>query len=154
MSDATRADALDPGARWASPEMRGRLARRHASERRFRLAGLAAIALAIASLGVLLVSIGWNGAPAFSTTELRLDIDLAPATLGLPEDATGRADPAALAAADYRAPLRAALQALFPDVQSRSETRDLVALLSRGAADELQARVESDPSLVGRRVSL
>ena len=153
MSDATRAGALDPGARWASPEMRTRLARRHASERRFRLAGFAAIALAIASLGVLLVSIGWKGAPAFSATELRLDVDLAPAALGL-ADATAAADPAALRAADYRAPLRAALQALFPDVLSHSETRELTALLSRGAADELQARVEADPSLVGRRVSL
>jgi phosphate transport system permease protein len=154
MSDAVRTGAAQPGARWASPEMRSRLARRHASERRFRLAGLAAIALAIASLGVLLASIGWNGAPAFSATELRLDIDLSPAVLGLAADATGPADPAALRSADYRAPLRAALQALLPDVQSRGETRDLVALLSRGAADELQARVEADPSLVGRRVSL
>jgi len=154
MSDAARTGGVVPGARWASAEMRSRLARRHASERRFRLAGLAAIALAIASLGVLLASIGWNGAPAFSATEVRLDVDLSPAALGLPSDPTGAAGPAALHDADYRAPLRAALQALFPDVQSRGEIRDLTALLSRGAADELQARVESDPSLVGRRVSL
>jgi phosphate transport system permease protein len=152
MSDAARTGAVEPGARWASPEMRSRIARRHASERRFRLAGAAAIAIAIASLGVLLTSIGWNGAPAFSATELRLDVDVSPAALGLAADAA--VDSAALRSADYRAPLRAALQALFPDVVSRSETRDLTALLSRGAADELQARVEADPSLVGRRLSL
>jgi phosphate transport system permease protein len=152
MSDAARTGSVEPGARWASPEMRSRIARRHASERRFRLAGAAAIAIAIASLGVLLASIGWNGAPAFSATELRLDVDVSPAALGLAADAA--VDSAALRSADYRAPLRAALQALFPDVVSRSETRDLTALLSRGAADELQARVEADPSLVGRRLSL
>jgi phosphate transport system permease protein len=135
----TEAHVAEPGARWASPEMQRRLAKRHAAERRFRLAGLAAIGLAVASLGVLLVSIAWNGAPAFRTTKLRLDVSF---------------DPAAVASADYRALVRAALEARFPDVQGRRERRELMGLLSRGAEDRLRSLVEEDPSLVGRTVSL
>jgi phosphate transport system permease protein len=141
-------------ARWSSPQMRGRLAKRHAAERRFRRAGLGAIALAVASLGVLLVSIGWNAAPAFFTTELRLDVFLDPAALGVPPDATPKARAAALSGADYRAPLRASLEALFPDVEGRSARRELIGLLSRGAEERLRSLVADDPSLVGQRVSL
>jgi phosphate transport system permease protein len=140
MTDArAAAGAAVPGARWSSPEMRGRLAKRHAAERRFRLAGLVAIALAVASLGVLLASVAWNGAPAFRTTELRLDVVF---------------DPAAVASADYRALLRSALEARFPDVEGRSARRELMALLSRGAEDRLRELIEADPALVGRSVSL
>src|SRR5688572_23049075 len=118
------ADVAVPGARWSSPEMRGRLAKRHAAERRFRPAGLAAIALAVASLGVLLVSIAWNGAPAFRTTELRVDVDFDPALLGIAPDTAPDARAAALASADYRALLRSALEARFPDVEDRSARRE------------------------------
>jgi phosphate transport system permease protein len=148
------ADVVDPGARWSSPEMRGRLAKRHAAERRFRIAGLAAISLAVLSLGVLLASITWSGAPAFRTTELHLDVDFDPAALGIAPDASPEARTAALASADYRALLRSSLEALFPEVQGRGEQRELMSLLSRGAADQLQSLAVSDPSLVGRRVSL
>src|SRR3990172_1771684 len=95
------AGAEDPGARWSSPAMRGRLARRHAFERRFRRAGLAAVGLAIASLGLLLASIAWNGASAFRATELRLDVSFDPAALGV-QDLSGEARAAVLASADYR----------------------------------------------------
>jgi phosphate transport system permease protein len=140
MTEARAAtDVAEPGARWSSPEMRSRLAKRHAAERRFRLAGLGAIALAVLSLGVLLVSIGWNGAPAFRTTELRLDVSF---------------DPTAVASADYRSILRSALETLFPDVQDRSGRRELMALLSRGAEDRLRSLALADPALVGRTVSL
>ena len=147
-------DSDEPGARWSSPEMRSRLAKRHAAERRFRRAGLAAIALAVASLGVLLVSIAWRGMPAFRTTDLRLDVGFDPVALGIPADASPESRAAALASADYRALLRNSLDATFPDVQDRRERRELMALLSRGAEDRLRSLVEADPSLVGRTVSL
>ena len=142
-------DSDEPGARWSSPEMRSRLAKRHAAERRFRRACLAAIALAVASLGVLLVSIAWRGMPAFRTTDLRLDVGFDPVALGIPADASPESRAAALASADYRALLRNSLDATFPDVQDRRERRELMALLSRGAEDRLRSLVEADPSLVG-----
>ena len=153
--DAAAVAATDgAAARWSSPAMHARLARRHAAERWFRRAGLAAIGLAIASLGLLLVSIAWNGASAFRTSELRLDIDFDPAVLGVSTGLAGDERAAALAGADYRALLRAALDALFPAVQERSGRRELMELVSRGAPDELRGLLERDPSLLGTRVSL
>jgi phosphate transport system permease protein len=134
--------------------MRARLVGRRAAERRFRLAGAAAIGLAIASLAVLLVSIAWNGLSAFRTTEIRLDVDLAPQALGLPDGLSAADLPAALPGADYRGPLRAALEALFPDATDRRMRRDLSALLSRGASEDVQRALEKNPALLGRRVSL
>jgi phosphate transport system permease protein len=154
MTDAAAVASAGPGARWRSPAMQDRLARRHAAERRFRRAGLAAIGLAIASLGLLLVTIAWNGVSAFRATELRLDVAFDPAVLGLTPDMTDDARAAALAGADYRALLRASLETLFPEVQSRSERRELIDLLSRGAADELRLLLEAEPSRLGTRASL
>lgn len=51
----------NPGSQWQSPEMTQRLARRYAAERRFRLMGVAAIALSLAFLGFLLFTMLKNG---------------------------------------------------------------------------------------------
>jgi phosphate transport system permease protein len=134
--------------------MRARLAKRHAAERRFRRAGMAAIGVAVASLGVLLASIAWNGLPAFRSSEIRLDVHFDPALLGLSEGLSDEARSAALASADYRGLLRVSLEALFPDVSGRTQLRDLSALLSRGAAEELRRLVTLDPALVGTRASI
>jgi len=143
-----------PGARWAAPEMQRRLARRNAAERRFQRLGQLAIALAMASLGVLLFAIVVRGIGAFQTTELRLDVDLRPETLGLTPDMSDEEREGALAQADYRGVVRDALRALFPEVEGRSQLRELTGLISRGAGVELRGRVVSDPSLVGGSVSV
>ena len=46
---------------WQSPEMRKRLARRHAAERRFRLLGLGSIVLSLVFLALLLFIMLRNG---------------------------------------------------------------------------------------------
>jgi phosphate transport system permease protein len=140
--------------RWSSPETQARLRRRYRSERAFRALGLAAIALALLALAVLLVSIVARGWSAFVATQIRLDVALDPALVALPPDADAEARAQAIRAADWAAPLREALMARFPDVQERSQVRALAALLSSGAPLELAARVERDPSLLGRSVSL
>jgi phosphate transport system permease protein len=140
---------------WSSPEMRARLTRRRKAERRFKRAGAAAIAVAIAGLAVLLGSILWTGVSAFRTTELRLDIAFDPAVLGDLASLAGEERNEALARADYRALVRDALLRQFPDAsEDRSARRELAALLSRGAEDELRARLEADPSLLGTQQSL
>jgi phosphate transport system permease protein len=139
---------------WSSDAMQARLARRHAAERRFRRAGMLAIGVAIASLALLLASIVWNGASAFRTSEIRLDVLYDPALLGLTPEQTADERAAALAVADYRALVRVALAELFPGVTERSAQRELSALVSRGAADALRARLEADPQLLGTRASL
>lgn len=51
----------NPGSQWQSPEMAKRLARRYAAERRFRLMGVAAIAISLAFLAFLLVTMLRSG---------------------------------------------------------------------------------------------
>ena len=154
MTDASlAAGAAGPAARWSTPAMHDRLARRHASERRFRRAGLGAVGLAVASLVFLLASIAWRAVPAFRATELRLDISFEPAALGVPGVSADQPEEA-LAGADYRALLRASLAELFPQVEDRRARRELDGLLSRGAADDLRDRLEADPALIGTRASI
>jgi phosphate transport system permease protein len=61
---------------WRSPEMTGRLKARYASERRFRLLGLGAIAISALFLVFLLISMTLNGAKGFTRTEVTVSLDI------------------------------------------------------------------------------
>ncbi len=118
-----------PGARWAAPAMKARLRRRHRAEGLFHLVGAGAIALAMLSLGVLLVTIGVRGFGAFRTSEIRLDVAI-PAEAILSEERI-----------DARPWVRSALRELFPDVSDRRERRELGSLMSRGAGSVVEREV-------------
>lgn len=126
------------------------LARRYRRERRFRLYGLLSVAFGIAFLGFLLASIVGNGYTAFRQAYLRLDIHFDPTLL----DPGRRAEPQALASADYQALIKAALGRLFPEVNERREKRELGALVGSMAAYELRDRLLARPSLLGASQSL
>ena len=140
--------------RWSSPAMQARLRRRYRAERLFRGLGLLAIGIALAALVLLLVSVFARGWSAFVRTQLRLDVTLDAALVSLPADADATARARAIRSADWATPLREALMKRFPDVTERPQVRQLAALLSSGATLELADRVERDPSLLGRSVSL
>lgn len=115
------------------------LAARYRKEKRFRLFGLSAIVLSLAFLVLLLGSIGAKGYTAFQQTEVLLDIHLDPAELDVNN----------LATANYAALIRQGVQTLFPQVQSRQDKRDIVKLISTGAAFNLQQLVMTKPELIG-----
>ncbi len=143
----------DSRSHWQSAAFAKRLRARNASERRFRRLGIAAVALAGASLSVLLASVLSNGLSAAFRTELRLDVDFDPETLGIeatPADLAGEIP----ASADFRAVLRASLLERFPDVEERSAIRELAALPSRGAAAELAERLRERPEWLGQRARI
>ncbi len=140
--------------RWSSPATQRQLRRRHRAERRFRALGLGAIGIALTALVLLVASIAARGWSAFVSTELRLDVPLEAALLGLPEGADAATREQALEAADWGAPLREALMRRFPEVTDRSQVRELAGLLSGGARTQLRDRVAEDPSLLGTSVSL
>jgi len=146
----------EPGfaSRWSSPAMQRHLRRRHRAERLFRGLGLGAIGIALTALVLLLVSITARGWPAFVSTELRLDVPLDTSLVSLPEGADAAARAQAIDAADWAAPLREALQRLFPEVTERSQLRQLAALVSTGARTQLRDRVARNPALLGTSVSL
>jgi phosphate transport system permease protein len=140
--------------RWSSPAMRARLARRHRSERRFELAGLGAIVVAVLGLGILLFTIGSGGLPSFLATEVELTVAFDPSRFGDLQSMDAEARSKAIRSADYGAVVRDALRRVFPDVNSRQAVRELTGLVSIGARSDLRERVANDPSLVGRELTL
>jgi len=121
------------------------LRRRHATERRFRVYGMAAIILAAVILAALLGSIANKGMSAFFQTKIALDITFDPAVI----DPEGTRDPSALRAANYRVLIKRALAARFPNVSGRRAKRALTRLVSSGAGFTLRAMVLAEPDLIG-----
>ncbi len=122
-----------------------RLRRRYAAERRFRLYGLAGIALGIAFLVVMLVNIVSTGWSAFLQTYIQVDVTFSQDLV----DPSGARTAEALRQGDYFTLLRTSLKQTFPAVSGRSETRQLYALASVGAEHQLRNMVIADPSLIG-----
>ncbi|HYD30487.1 MAG TPA: phosphate ABC transporter permease PstA [Azospirillaceae bacterium] len=136
--------------RYQSDAFAARLRRRYAAERRFKLAGMAAVGFSLLMLAVLLGSIVVQGLPAFLQTQIRLEVNFDPAVL----DPSGKRDRQELAQANYQLLVRNALQSVFPDVTERGDRRKLSDLVSSGVAFHLRDRVMDDPAVVGTRQSL
>ncbi|MCB1903463.1 MAG: phosphate ABC transporter permease PstA [Gammaproteobacteria bacterium] len=121
------------------------LAKRYAREKRFRLTGLTAIVLGLLFVSFLFISIVGNGYTAFHQTKIALEVFFDPQQL----DPDGRHDYDALTRADYGGLVKASMRNRFPAVKTRQEKRALYAMVSSGAAFELQRMVLADPSLIG-----
>ena len=121
-----------------------RLTKRHRAETRFRLYGIAAVALGLAILVVLFGSIVAKGWPAFTETRLKLDVNLDPALI----DPSGTRNVDDLMVADYTAVVRQSLRDYIP-VTGRDERKRLHALVSNGADREVRQVVMNDLSLIG-----
>jgi phosphate transport system permease protein len=125
----------------------GGLARRRRKEYTFRLVGFFATAVGIMFLGVFFASLIAKGSSAFKQTFVQLDIELDPQVIA-PD---GELD---LQYADFDGLVRDSLREQFPDVSGRGDRRQLYRLVSVGAAYQLRALVESDPSVVGTTQTL
>jgi phosphate transport system permease protein len=135
---------------FAGPAAQARLRARYRAEARFRLYGLAAIALTALFLVAVLADIVWKGYPAFTQSMLTLPVAVDAAEI----DPKGTRDPAEIGAGDFQLLTRDALRAQFPDVTDRAGRRLLDGILSSGAGDVLRARVLADPALIGGTVTL
>ena len=130
--------------------VRQSLARRYAAERRFRLLGISAIAIGIAFVLMLFVSIVGKGYTAFMQTQIQLEINFDPEVI----DPDGSRKPEALASANYAKLYRDALKERFGDVSGRRELRELYNIVSNGATYTLRDMVMENPSLIGTRQTL
>ncbi|MGL4294143.1 MAG: DUF3333 domain-containing protein, partial [Aestuariivirga sp.] len=119
---------------------KGLIAKRYATERRFRIYGATALALTALFIVFLLADIVIKGLPAFTEHRVKLDVTVA----------ADKVDAAKPAAGDYEAIVREALRARFPTVSGRADRRKLNGLLSQGAADDLRQMVVADPALIGK----
>ncbi|MDA0368361.1 MAG: phosphate ABC transporter permease PstA [Proteobacteria bacterium] len=128
-------------AHWSSTdESTRRSKRRQAADRRMRLYGVGAIGLALGLLAILLASLISTGASSFVQTHVRFEVTIDPS----------RVDSEALNEGNYRAIIRDGFAAMFPEVQSRADQRDLFQIMTSGAQFILRDKVVSNPDLIGQ----
>jgi len=142
-------NALRPGVHMTE-EATKRLKARYASERRFKLIGLAAILFSLAALVILLTTIASNGFTAFQQTHVRLELNLAADQIA----PVGTTDVRKIMQGNYGTIILEALQKKFPEVQSRGDRRRLQGLVSSGAEPQVARMVAADPALIGQKISI
>ena len=123
----------------------GRIRRRYAAERRFRLYGILAIGFAVFMLGFLAVTVVAQGYSAFWQTRIVLDVTIDPSVA----DPAGNRSEDSLRSGDYQALARDALRTLFPEVESRADRRALNDFLSNAAGVDVMRAVLANPALLG-----
>lgn len=126
------------------------LKKRYARERRFQWYGRLAVLIGFVFLFILLSDIVIKGAPAFTQSFIKVDIDFDPQQLGIGQNAT----PEEIAGADYDAVIKSSLRALFPEATSRGDKKLLYGLVSVGAEYTLRDMVISDPKLIGTKSAI
>ena len=148
MTDAvfTGAAASNDLAKLRRPDLsEGRIRRRYAAERRFRLYGIFAIGFAVFMLGFLAITVVLQGYSAFWQTRIVLDVNIAAEQV----DPAGDRSADSLASGDYQAVARDALRGLFPELTSRADRRALGDFLSNAAGMDVMKLVLADPNLIG-----
>ena len=135
-------------------EQDARTKARNAAEKRFRLYGVAAIAISMIALVVLLATILTGGASAFRQTYLNIPVTLDAAVL----DPKGNRDPAEMAKVltlSYGRVLDAAVEATVArhgiQIEGLTE-KDIDNLISKEASAQVRDRVLAEPELVGQTV--
>ena len=118
------------------------IAKRYASERRFKAYGAVALAVSVLFLVYLIVDIGIKAWPSFfehrAVLEVNLDASKIPATDVLKGDFEGL--------------VKDGFRSLFPGVTTRGDVRSLTSLLSAGAADDLRQQTAANPVMIGTTV--
>jgi len=135
--------------RYQSDAFTKHLRRRYASERRFKIAGVAAIAFAAAMLVVLLGSIVMDGWSAFRQTEIVLPVELTASVI----DPQGGRDPQVLMEANYTSLIRDSAVKAVPGVDPRSARRPIGDLFSNSAAYDVRDYVMAHPGDIGKTVT-
>lgn len=133
--------------RWTDGSMDALVRKRYASERRFRLAGLAAVALSVAFLAFLLITMAWKGIGGFTQTEARLTIDFPRTDVML--DAAALRGPEArqvIIGAGFEGVLSSAASVQYGEAAER--------LFSNGAVDALGQKLIDDPDLLNRTATV
>ena len=124
---------------WKSDAMRKRIARRYASERRFKAAGLLAVALSAAFLAFLLFNMLGNGLRGFTRTEIAVKIDFPASPLLL--------DPNAITDQSLA---NANLPMVTGDVVKKALGADAAEWVSPTAWVVLRDAIKADPGILSR----
>jgi phosphate transport system permease protein len=98
---------------------------------------------------MLVLDITIKAIPAFSVTELKLEIPLDRDSLGLPQ--SGEITNGMLSAINYSSVIKQALRNAFPELSSRKDKKLLYRLISSGAQYSLADKLQADPGLIGQQ---
>ena len=151
MTDATNASVPGTPQRKSLFVHDARTKRRAAAEKRFRMYGIGAIAIGLIFLVILLVSIVWNGVPAFTQTFITVEIDLPEEKL----DKSGTRDIEVMKKVStfgYAPLVDAALARALEEhgiANPFEKDKELGAMVSASAAAQLRDTVLANPALVG-----
>ncbi len=118
------------------------IAKRYASERRFKAYGAAALAISVLFLVYLIVDIGIKAWPSFFEHRAVLEVNLDPGKIPAADAQKG----------DFEGVVRTAFRSGFPGVTTRSDLKSLTSLLSAGAGDDLRQQTVANPASVGTTV--
>ena len=135
MTDAVITDTFDKG-------NAAFIAKRYASERRFRAYGAVALAVSVAFLVYLIVDIGIKAWPSFFEHRAVLEINLDSSKI--PSDSVLKGD--------FEGLVKDGFRSLFPSVTTRGDMKKLTSLLSVGAADDLRLQTATNPASIGTTV--
>ena len=123
------------------------LQKRYAREKRFQFYGRAAVTVGFVFLAMLVLDITIKAMPAFSATEIKLELALDRASLELP--AEGEISRQMISAINFGGVIKKALRDAFPEITSRKQKKLLYRLVSGGAEFDLADRLSANPQLVG-----
>ncbi|MEP5569985.1 MAG: phosphate ABC transporter permease PstA [Halioglobus sp.] len=126
------------------------LDKRYARERRFQMYGKLAVLAGFVFLFVLLFDIVSKGTPAFTQHHIAVAVKFDVDTLGV--DSTSSAEE--ISKADFSSVIKPSLRAMFPDLKSRGDKRQLYRLVSIGAEYDLRDLVLEDPTLLGQTADI
>tara|TARA_B110000977_G_C11014571_1_gene468962 strand:- start:62 stop:1333 length:1272 start_codon:yes stop_codon:yes gene_type:complete len=124
------------------------LKKRYAREKRFQFYGKAAVMSGFVFLIFLLFDITTKAIPAFSITEILLEVPMDRSSLGLSTDTSVSFDDEAIAAIDYAGLVKKSLRSQFPEATKRKDKKLLYRLMSGSAEYELRQLIIDDPGLI------
>lgn len=151
MTDASLHSAAPKSLLAADPRTR----RRKAAEARFRLYGVAAIAIGLLALVFLLASVLGNGVNAFRQTYVQIPVMLD----GVLLDKAGTRDPKAMAKVTTVGYGKLIQQALEAELAAKGidtaalSAKQVIGLMSKEAPADLRRKVLADPALIGQTIT-
>lgn len=118
--------------------------RRYAADARLRFYGIAAVSAAIGLLGILLGTLVIGGYQAFVQTHIRVDFPIS----------TENVDPANPAGGNWRAVVKAGLEALLPGTEDPKQLRAMAQILTNNTQFFVRDAVLRYPSVIGKTLTL
>ncbi|UJF24796.1 phosphate ABC transporter permease PstA [Suttonella sp. R2A3] len=124
------------------------LKKRHSAENRFKIYGIASLLIALFFLVSFVYSIVRDAIPAFTQTEIQLEVNFDPSVIDLSAASNDEGRLRAIRGANYNMIIGEALKNALPD--SEEDGYQLTnSLVSSSAQYRLMAQVEQDPGIVG-----